>query len=100
MTIRIVGVGAAAPDLRVSAADIGAAWGRGGRGQVAVCAPDQDTLTLGWEAASRALAAAGVAADQVDAVFWGTSRGPFAEGPSLAFLTAALGCASAVGGAS
>ena len=40
---RIRGVGAAAPSLRVTAADIGAAWGRGGRGQVAVCAPDEDT---------------------------------------------------------
>jgi hydroxymethylglutaryl-CoA synthase len=100
MTTRVIGVGAAAPDLRLAAADIGAAWGRGGRGQVAVCAPDQDTLTLAWEAATRALAAAGVHAAEVDAVFWGTARAPFAEGPSFAFLTTALGCATTVAGAS
>ncbi len=31
-----------------------------GRGTVAVCAPDEDTLTLAWLAADRALAAAGI----------------------------------------
>ena len=76
------------PSLRLAAADVGAAWGRGGRGQVAVCAPDEDTLTLAWLACDRALAAAGVGADDVDALFWGTSRPPFAEGPSFAFLAA------------
>src|SRR5256885_832666 len=59
MTVRLLGVGAAAPAFRVAAADIGAAWGRTGRGQAAVCAPDEDMLTLGWEAATRAPAAAG-----------------------------------------
>jgi hydroxymethylglutaryl-CoA synthase len=99
MTVRLLGVGAAAPALRLAAAEVGAAWGRPGRGQSAVCAPDEDMLTLGWDAATRALTAAGIEPDRVDAVFWGTSRPPFAEGPSLAFLTAALGCSSTVGGA-
>jgi hydroxymethylglutaryl-CoA synthase len=98
MTVRVLGVGAAAPDLRLRAADVGAAWGRGGRGEVAVCAPDEDTLTLGWQAADRALAAAGVEAADVDALFWGTSRPPFAEGPSFAFLAASLSLASTIGG--
>ena len=96
---QIRGVGAAAPALRVAGADIGAAWGRGGRGQVAACAPDEDMLTLAWDAATAALSAAGVEAGEVDAVFWGTSRPPFAEGPSLAFLAAALGLSPSVGGA-
>ena len=96
---RIRGVGAAAPALRVTAADIGEAWGRSGRGQVAACAPDEDTLTLAWDAATAALLAAEVDADTVDAIFWGTSRPPFAEGPSLAFLAASLGLRSSVEGA-
>ena len=79
--VRVLGVGAGAPALRLDARDIGAAWGRGGRGQIAACAPDEDTLTLAWDAASAALAAAGVEADAVDAIYWGTSRPPFAEGP-------------------
>ncbi len=96
---RIWGVGAGAPALRVTTADIGAAWGRSGRSQIAACAPDEDTLTLAWDAASAALDAAGVEADAVDAILWGTSRPPFAEGPSLAFLAAALGLAANVEGA-
>lgn len=95
---RIRGVGAAAPSLRVTAADIGAAWGRSGRGQIAACAPDEDTLTLAWDAAMAALGAAGIEASSVDAFFWGTSRPPFAEGPSLPFLAAALGLPTEVGG--
>jgi hydroxymethylglutaryl-CoA synthase len=99
MSVTVAGVGAAAPSLRLSADDVAAAWGRRARGVAAVCAPDEDTLTLAWEAGTRALAAAGVDADRVDVVFWGTSRPPFAEGPSLAFLTAALACEPRVGGA-
>ncbi|MDQ1481781.1 MAG: hypothetical protein QOI44_2642 [Actinomycetota bacterium] len=97
--VRLLGVGAGAPSLRLAASDIGAAWGRGGKGRIAACAPDEDTLTLAWDAASAALAAAGVESDSVDAIYWGTSRPPFAEGPSLPFLTAALGLSAAVGGA-
>ncbi len=95
----LLGAGAAAPSLRLGAADVGAAWGRPGRGRIAACAPDEDTLTLAWEAATRALDAAGIGADAIDAVYWGTSRPPFAEGPSLAFLLAALGARTDVGGA-
>jgi hydroxymethylglutaryl-CoA synthase len=98
MTVGVLGGGAAAPELRLRVADVGAAWGRGGRGEVAVCAPDEDTLTLAWQAADRALAAAGIGARDVDALFWGTSRPPFSEGPSFAFLAASLQLAPTVGG--
>jgi hydroxymethylglutaryl-CoA synthase len=85
-------VGAAAAGLRLGAPDVSAAWGRrGGRGQTAVCAPDEDVLTLAAEAAGRALQAAGLDADVVDGLWWGTSRPPFAEGPSHAVLAAAIG---------
>jgi hydroxymethylglutaryl-CoA synthase len=99
MTAHVLGVGAAAPALRLAAADVGAAWGRGGRGQIAACPPDEDTLTLAWDAATAALDAAGLDASSVDALYWGTTRPPFAEGPSFAFLASALGCAPTVGGA-
>ncbi|MBV8951882.1 MAG: ACP synthase, partial [Actinobacteria bacterium] len=80
--VRIISVGAAAAGLRLSAADAGAAWGRpGGRGQAAVCAPDEDVVTLAAEAAGRALQAAGLDPDVVDGLWWGTSRPPFGEGP-------------------
>ena len=97
--VAILGVGAAAPSLRLAAADVGAAWGSGGgRGSVAVCDADEDTLTLAWRAANAALDAAGVNVDEVSGLWWGTSRPPFAEGPSHAFLAATLGLDRAVGG--
>jgi 3-hydroxy-3-methylglutaryl CoA synthase len=56
--VRVLAVGAAAPARRLAAADVADAWGRGGgRGQVGVCAPDEDVLTLSAEAASRSIAA-------------------------------------------
>jgi len=82
-------VGAAAPSLRVEAHDIASAWGARGRGSVAVCAADEDPLTLAWSAATDALAADG--GDAPTGLWWGTTRPPFAEGPSWSYLAAALG---------
>lgn len=96
--VQILGVGGATATLRLPAAAVGAAWGRGGKGQAAVCAGDEDTLTMGWEAATRALAAAGVDGAEVDALFWGTTRPPFAEGPSHAYLATTLGLPADAGG--
>ena len=85
MYVHTIGVGV--PTLRVAAADIDAAWGRDGRrGQIAACAPDEDVLTLSWSAATMALAEAGVDAADVEGLWWGTARPPFAEGPSHAVL--------------
>lgn len=98
--VRILGVGAAAPSLRLDAADAAAAWGRrGGRSGSAVCAPDEDTLTLAAAAAADALAAAAVAPDAVDGLWWGTTRPPFAEGPSHAVLASAIGLSPSAAGA-
>ena len=83
LTVRVLGVGAAAPELRLQAADVGAAWGRGGRGEVAVCAPDEDTLTLGWQAAERALAAAGIEAGGRRRVVLGHEPSPVRRRPEL-----------------
>ncbi len=89
--VRILGVGAAAPALRLPVEAIQAAWDRkGGRGQVAVCAADEDTLTLAWDAAIRAIRAAGVPPEAIDGLWWGTSNPPFADGPSHAVLANAL----------
>jgi hydroxymethylglutaryl-CoA synthase len=98
--VRILAVGGAAPARRLHAADVAAAWGRGGgRGQVAVCASDEDVLTLSAEAATRAMTASGLQNDIVDGLWWGTTRPPFAEGPSHAVLASALGLSSHSGGA-
>lgn len=99
-TVSIRGVGSAAGRLRLSAADVAGAWGRGGgRGTAAVCAADEDVLTLSWDAANAALLAAEVHPSTVDGVWWGTARPPFAEGPSHAVLAAAIGLEPHAGGA-
>src|SRR5689334_4752964 len=92
MYVHAVGVGV--PTLRVATGDIDAGWDRGTRrGQIAACAPDEDVLTLSWSAATMALAEAGIDGASVDGLWWGTSRPPFAEGPSHAVLADALGLA-------
>jgi hydroxymethylglutaryl-CoA synthase len=98
--VGVAAVGAAAPSLRLAAADVGKAWGSGGgRGVVAVCDADEDTFTLAWRAATDALAAAGLPGAAVSGLWWGTTRPPFAEGPSHAFLASALGLPGTVEGA-
>ncbi|CAB5069186.1 MAG: hypothetical protein F2942_09860 [Actinobacteria bacterium] len=87
----LLSIGVAAPSLRLPAAQVAAGWGRtGGRGQVAVCSPSEDALTLAWLAASRALDSASIPPEEIGGIWWGCTRAPFAEGPSLSFLGAAL----------
>ncbi len=97
--VGVVGVGVAAPSLRLAQSEVAQAWSAGGgRAQVAVCDGDEDTLTLAWQAARRALDAAGVESAAVSGLWWGTTRPPFAEGPSHAFLAGALDLPSDVEG--
>lgn len=99
-SVNISGVGVAVPAWRVQSSDIGAAWGRaGGRSISAVCAPDEDALTLAAGAALDAIAHTGIDASAVDGIWWGCTRPPFAEGPSHAVLSAALGLGHHAGGA-
>ncbi len=97
--VRILGVGAAAPSMRLAAIDVNGAWGRaGGRGQVAVCAADEDSLTLAWTAATHALTAAGIDPGAIGGLWWGTSRPVFGDGPGHAVLAGALGIAPTAAG--
>jgi len=98
-SVGIVGVGAAVPRGRLPLAEVVAGWGqRGGRGTLAICGPDEDCLTLAWSAADAALGATGVRAADLDALYWGTARPPMAEGPSHAFLNAAVGLGTTAAG--
>ena len=98
--VYISAVGAAAPTLRINAAEVGAAWGRrGGRFVPAVCAPDEDALTLAAAAILDALAVAGIDGSDVDGMWWGCTRPPFAEGPNHAVLATAAGIGPHASGA-
>lgn len=92
MDVGVLAVGAAAGRLRLDAAEAAAAWGSGGRSAtVAVAGTDEDALTLGWDAADSAVHAAEIEPDTIEGLWWGTTRPPFADGPSHAYLAAALG---------
>ena len=88
--VSVRAVGASLPDLRVDANEIARAWGGRAKGAVRVCDFDQDALTLAWDAATAALAAANLRPAEVDFLAWGVGRPPFAEGPSHALLAASL----------
>lgn len=95
----VLGVGAALPEGRLAVGDVASAWGQaGGRGALAVCGADEDALTLAWSAGDAALRAAGISSRTVEGLWWGTARPPMAEGPSHAFLAAALGLGPSAGG--
>ncbi|MBW3662463.1 MAG: OB-fold domain-containing protein [Actinobacteria bacterium] len=90
MDVAIAAVGAAAPSLRLRAEEVAGAWGGRARGALAVCAADEDVLTLGWLAATRALRAGAIDSTAVEGLWWATTTPPFADGPSSAYLAAAL----------
>ncbi len=91
MPVHILSVGVGVPTLRLPIADLNAAWNRrGGKGHTAACAHDEDALTLAWSAGDAAIRAGSVEPETIDGLWWGTSRPPFAEGPSHSMLAAAL----------
>lgn len=92
MDVGVRAVGAAAGRLRLDAAEVAAAWGPGTRSTtIAVADLDEDALTLAWDAGDSAIRAAGIEPEAAGGLWWGTARPPFAEGPSHAYLAAALG---------
>jgi hydroxymethylglutaryl-CoA synthase len=98
--VAVLGVGVGVPAWRLAANDIATAWGgRGGRGSIAVCGPDEDTLTLAWTACDALFAETGARAEDVDGLWWGTTRPPFAEGPSWSHLAASLRLGPSAAGA-
>ncbi|QLK27281.1 zinc ribbon domain-containing protein [Natrinema zhouii] len=86
----ITGIGAYAPRFRITADAFEDAWGQfhaAGINEKAVPAADEDPLTMGYEAATRALEAADIDAASVDWFAFASSRPPAAEED----LTARLG---------
>ncbi|WP_126661021.1 zinc ribbon domain-containing protein [Haloterrigena salifodinae] len=86
----ITGVGAYAPRFRITAEAFEEAWGQfhaAGITEKAVPAADEDALTMGYEAATRAVEAAAVDPSSVDWLAFASSRPPEAEED----LTARLG---------
>lgn len=90
----IVGVGAYAPRFRLPASAVRDALGTfQARGVESVAVPDadEDPVTMAAEASERALAAAGEASDDVDALFLASTTLPYEERAETARLASLLG---------
>lgn len=90
----ITGVGAYAPRFRISADAFEEAWGHfdaDGVETKAVPAADEDALTMAYEAATRAIEAAGTDPGSVGWIGFASSRPPLAEEDLTARLGAMLG---------
>ncbi len=62
-----------------------------GMKEKAVAGPDEDSLTMGWEAALNAIKRSTVGPERIGAVFFGTESKPYAVKPSATVIAEALG---------
>ena len=97
--VGIASYGIYIPPWRLSAADIAHVWGKNeghvqaGLGVVekAVAGVDEDTVTLGYEAAWRAVKSAGISPARVGALFVGSESHPYAVNPTATIIGEFLG---------
>lgn len=93
--VGLVGYGAYVPRYRLPATEVARVW-HGGRDHLpikekSVPGPDEDTITMAFEAARNALARARLAASQLGAVWVGSESHPYAVKPSSTVVAEALG---------
>jgi hydroxymethylglutaryl-CoA synthase len=91
----IIGYGVYIPQYRIPAREIARVW-QGSQAPVpitekAVPGPDEDTMTIGLEAARNALARAGVDPRKIGAVWVGSESHPYAVKPTSTIIAEALG---------
>jgi hydroxymethylglutaryl-CoA synthase len=91
----IVGYGSYIPKYRIPAREIARVW-KGGHGNVpitekAVPGPDEDTLTIGLEAARNALARGQIDPQAIGAVWVGSESHPYAVKPTSTIIAEAIG---------
>ncbi|MET1159450.1 MAG: hydroxymethylglutaryl-CoA synthase [Thermoprotei archaeon] len=96
--VGIIGWGAYIPRWRLKLSEIASLWGFSPETprdlmveEKAVAGPDEDAVTMGWEAAKNALARAGIDPDKIGAVWFGTESKPYAVKPSATIVAEALG---------
>jgi len=95
--VGIHGWGAYVPRYRLPMKEIIRVWGWPeaqapalGMKEKAVAGPDEDSITMGWEASKNAIARAGVEPSRIGAVFFGTESKPYAVKPSATVIADAL----------
>ncbi len=94
----IVGWGVYIPRYRLRAEEIAKVWGfdLGAPKNIwieekAIGNVDEDTITIGYQAAKYAIARAGIDPSEIDAVYVGTESKPYAVKPSATVIAEALG---------
>jgi hydroxymethylglutaryl-CoA synthase len=96
--VGIVGYGAYIPQYRLPAAEIARVWGRSEKSvpikEKAVPGLDEDTVTMGIEAARNALARADIDAGLLRAVWTGSESHPYAVKPSSTIIAEAIGASN------
>lgn len=96
--VGIIGWGSYIPRWRMSVSEIVRVWGFNPHepeslavSEKSVAGPDEDSVTMGWEAARNALRRAGVDPSRIGAVWFGTESKPYAVKPSATIIAEALG---------
>ncbi|MDO9545485.1 MAG: hydroxymethylglutaryl-CoA synthase [Pelolinea sp.] len=93
--VGIVGYGAYIPQYRLPAAEIARVWGQSEKAvpikEKAVPGLDEDTITIGIEAARNALARADIDPELIRAVWTGSESHPYAVKPSSTIIAEAIG---------
>ena len=90
----IVGYGSYIPKYRIPATEIARVWGNDGNVPIrekAVSGPDEDTLTIGLEAARNALARSRINPQDIGAVWVGSESHPYAVKPTSTIIAEAIG---------
>lgn len=101
--VGIVGYGSYLPKYRLPAREVARVWKESHGGlpikEKAVAGPDEDTMTIGLEAARNALARAQIDPQQIGAVWVGSESHPYAVKPSSTIIAEAIGATPATMGA-
>lgn len=84
----ITSYGAYIPIYRLSRETLNGVWGGTGKGEKAVANADEDSLTMGVEAARDCLN--GAAKDSIDALYFASTTPPYKEKQSASIMAAAL----------
>ncbi|MDX1521712.1 MAG: hydroxymethylglutaryl-CoA synthase [Anaerolineae bacterium] len=90
----IVGYGSYIPLYRIPAKEIARVWGKNGGVPItekAVPGPDEDTMTIGLEAARNALARGQINPQEIGAVWVGSESHPYAVKPTSTIIAEAIG---------
>lgn len=91
----IAGYGSYIPKYRLPAREVARVWTNGHGGlpiiEKAVPGPDEDTLTIGLEAARNALARAQIDPQKIGAVWVGSESHPYAVKPTSTIIAEAIG---------